>query len=200
MAVSRLSQSTLQNAFPKYNSAWDGVSAVGSMEAISTVTLAASQSSITFSNIPQTYSHLQIRANFAINTSDNIQMRINGDSASNYSWHNLLGNGTAASASSATSTTFMVLGSNSIPSSGSQTNIFNGIVIDVLDYTNTNKYKTLRGLGGNDANGSGYISLNSGLWFKAGSGVTSDAITSIVIWPDTGSFNTYSSFTLYGIK
>ena len=92
MAVSRLSQSTIQNAFPKYNSAWDGVSAVGSMEAIGAVTLSATQSTITFDNIPQTYSHLQIRA-FTGNTgsaTNSALMYLNSDtSVSNYVNHHL---------------------------------------------------------------------------------------------------------------
>jgi len=88
----------------------------------------------------------------------------------------------------------MVLGSNSVPSSGAQPNIYNGLVIDVLEYGNTNTYKTLRGLGGEDANGSGYISLNSGNWRSTA------AITAIKIYPDTGNFKQYSSFALYGIK
>ena len=88
----------------------------------------------------------------------------------------------------------MILGSNSVPSSGAQPNIYNGLIIDILDYKDTNKYKTLRGLGGNDANGSGYVSFNSGSWRST------SAITSIKLYPDTGSFNTYSHFALYGIK
>jgi hypothetical protein len=88
----------------------------------------------------------------------------------------------------------MVLGSNSVPSSGAQPNIYNGVVVDLLEYNNTNIYKTLRGLGGDDANGSGYISLNSGNWRST------SAINGIKIYPDTGNFKQYSSFALYGIK
>ena len=196
MAVSRLSQSTLQNAFSKYNNVWDGYSAVGSFEAIGTVTLAASQSSITFSNIPQTYSHLQIRSNLAINASDNIQMRINGDSASNYSWHYVFGNGNATSASNGTSAT-RIVGTYALTA----TNVFAGVIWDILDYTNTSKYKTTRLLTGIDTNGSGNAGLYSGLWFKAGSGVTSDAITSLSLSVYSGgTFNANSSFSLYGVK
>jgi hypothetical protein len=166
-------------------------------DSLANVTLSATASSITFSGIPSGYKHLQIRISAQTNRASGLsdcQIQLNGDTGSNYSWHSLVGSGSAASASAGTSTAFMVLGSNSIPSSGSQANIYNGLVIDVLDYANTNKYKTLRGLGGDDANGSGYVSLNSGSWRNT------SAITSIVIYPDTGSMNTYSSFALYGVK
>ena len=171
--------------------------AASSYQSISTVTVSTAVSSISFSSIPSTYKHLQIRlfaeTDRASGISD-LQVQLNTDTATNYSWHSLLGNGSAASSSAGTSTAFMVLGSNSVPSSGAQPNIYNGLVIDVLEYGNTNTYKTLRGLGGEDANGSGYISLNSGNWRSTA------AITAIKIYPDTGNFKQYSSFALYGIK
>ena len=83
-----------------------------------------------------------------------------------------------------------------IPAATSTASVFGGIVIDLLDYSNTNKYKTLRSLGGWDANGSGRIILNSGLWGNSGS-----AISSIDIVTSTGNnFVQYSTFALYGIK
>lgn len=169
----------------------------GAYDSLASVTLSATASTVSFTGIPSGYKHLQIRmfaqTNRASGLSD-CQVQLNSDTGSNYSWHSLVGSGSAASVSAGTSTAFMVLGSNSIPSSGAQTNIYNGLVIDILDYANTNKYKTLRGLGGEDANGSGYVSLNSGSWRST------SAITSLTIYPDTGSMNTYSSFALYGVK
>jgi hypothetical protein len=74
-------------------------------------------------------------------------------------------------------------------------NVFGTFIIDILDYANTSKYKTQRGLGGADLNGSGYISFNSGNWRNT------NAITSISLTPLYGSqFAQYSSFALYGIK
>ena len=72
--------------------------------------------------------------------------------------------------------------------------IFSGGVIDILDYANTNKYKTSRGLSGYDANGSGLLYLASGLWMNTA------AITSIEITDALGNFATNSTFALYGIK
>jgi hypothetical protein len=70
--------------------------------------------------------------------------------------------------------------------------MFGALVIDILDYTNTNKNTTIRSLGGYDANGSGYLQLESMLWNNTA------AINQIVL--GTGGWAQYSSFALYGIK
>jgi hypothetical protein len=119
-------------------------------------------------------------------------MRINSDTASNYSNHNLIGTG-ASTSSSALLTTYMQL-----PWVGFGTTTgsnWGGAVIDILDYLDTNKYKTVRALGGADGNGSGYVTLTSGNWRST------SAITSITFVPDGGTtWSQYSQFALYGIK
>jgi hypothetical protein len=69
-------------------------------------------------------------------------------------------------------------------------------VIDILDYTSTNKNKTIRTLGGFDMNGKGFAALFSGLWYKAPEAVTRIDLTSNT----TLDFAVNSSFALYGIK
>ena len=73
---------------------------------------------------------------------------------------------------------------------------FGPLVFDVLDYADTNKYKTGRSLFGSDGNGSGWIMLSSGNWRNTA------AITTIQLRPSAGgnTFVTNSSFALYGIK
>jgi hypothetical protein len=74
-------------------------------------------------------------------------------------------------------------------------NVFGVGITDVLDYTNTNKNKVLRNLGGVDNNGSGRVAMTSGMWLNT------NAITSITLVPSVGtSFNEYSQFALYGIQ
>jgi len=171
-----------------------------SYESIATVTVGAGGSStITFSSIPSTYQHLQVRliARSALSgASEAIRVRFNGDTAtSSYSDHLVFGDGASASTDNDVQS---VSGINvhRIPAATSTASVFGGIVIDLLDYSNTNKYKTLRSLGGWDANGSGRIILNSGLWGNSGS-----AISSIDIVTSTGNnFAQYSTFALYGIK
>jgi len=74
-------------------------------------------------------------------------------------------------------------------------NIFGAFVADILDYKNTNKYKTIRALSGNDQNGGGLIGFHSGLWQNT------NAITSITITEFNGNnWMQYSHFALYGCK
>jgi len=152
-------------------------------------------SSITFSSIPATYTHLQIRAiarSAGGSSEDEYRIRFNSDTGSNYSWHYVLGNGSAASASAASTTERIQI--RQMPTTA-QAAGFGGLVLDIFDYANTSKYKTTRALGGYDVNGSGTISLNSGLWQNT------NAITSITIANErTVNFVEYSSFALYGIK
>jgi len=144
-----------------------------------------------FTSIPSTYTHLEVRFISANATSSNrIRMQMNSDTASNYSTHLLIGNGTAASVAAGANT-------DKIPVSpgdpGSSTAFAVGI-INILDYANTNKYKTVRTLTGKDANGSGEIDLISGAWRST------SAITSLKFFWDSGNFSANSVFELYGIR
>jgi hypothetical protein len=163
---------------------------------LATVTLSASASSITFAGIPAGYKHLQIRgiAKYLNTAGGSLRMQFNSDTGSNYSYHYLSGDGSSASAGAGTSSTFI------LPNIGQQdTTQYSTSVIDILDYSNTNKYKTSRILSGLDKNGSGSIQLSSGLW------LSTSAITSITLTPQsntspTNQFEQYSSFALYGVK
>lgn len=171
-----------------------GAAAGGDYQSISTVSVGSGgSSSISFTSIPSTYQHLQVRY-FSRNAAvtDTVLARFNSDSGSNYAWHSLRGNGASASAAASSSQSAMEMPFASY--SGTTSNVFGGYVLDVLDYANTSKNKTLRILGGADLNGSGSIFFNSGLW------MSTSAISTITIYPSTGNFDQYSSFALYGIK
>jgi hypothetical protein len=170
-------------------------------DSIQTVTVGVGgAASVTFSSIPATYSHLQIRAlSRGTNASYYIESTIqfNSDTGSNYyANHQLLGNGSAASAS-ADSTGTYVSGPYSIADS-TAASMYSATVLDILDYANTNKYKTVRMLNGSDNNANAgqasYIILRSGLW------KSTSAISSNVVAPSSGNWKQYSSFALYGIK
>jgi hypothetical protein len=174
-----------------------GVSAplVGDYESIATVTGTGSSGTLTFSSIVGTYSHLQIRG---IGRSDyagaNVQVavRFNSDTASNYSGHYMVGNGSTTTASGAANQTFGEGGQ--VTGATSTASAMGVAVLDILDYANTNKYKTLRSLSGFDANGSGQALLTSGNWRNTA------AITSITLIAGAGNWTTASTFALYGIK
>jgi len=165
--------------------------AVGDYESIATTTLGSASSSVTFSSIASTYSHLQIRVLAKSNSSQSqLDLTINS-SATGYAYHSLFGNGSTAGAEGSGSMTKIPAGSVA-PSSATST--FSAFVIDILDYANTNKNKTIRTLMGFDTNGAGSMYLNSGLW------ANTDAISSITLTCRDFSFPQYSSFALYGIK
>jgi hypothetical protein len=159
---------------------------LGDYQSIATTTVGSGgASSITFSSIPATYQHLQIRL-FSRNSSDNgtVSMRYNSDSGANYSVHDLYGSGSAAAASatvSGTSVFASLTGSTQAAVS----------IIDILDYADTNKFKTNRSMIGVDYNGSGYV------WFSSGNWRSTAAINSIVL---NATFTQYTSAALYGIK
>jgi hypothetical protein len=177
-----------------------GVSApvsLASYESIATTTLTSGQATITFTLIPSGYKHLQIRSiakTDRAETDDVILMQFNGDTAANYSSHILRGNGSVAIAGGSANTSNIGLQYAATGNSGA-TNMFAASVVDILDYGDTNKYKTTRTLNGMDLNGSGWIYLQSGNWRSTA------AITSITLNRQYGSnFLTNSSFALYGIK
>jgi hypothetical protein len=168
-------------------------------QSIATTTVGAGgASSITFSSIPSTYTHLQIRAIIRGTTSaanvDSI-IRFNNDSTSGnyYYYHQLFGSGSSATSNTGNTDTTSTLYSFA-PADNANANVFGGSVLDILDYSNTNKNKTTRSLHGYDDNGSGFIILRSGLWMQT------SAINRIDLTPLLGNFAQYSSFALYGIK
>ena len=171
--------------------------AATSYESIATTTVGSGGSStITFSSIPSTYKHLQIRfIGRYTATTKNLYFDYNGDTtASNYYLHSVTGDGSSATSGGAQ---LAIIASDAITSSGETASAFGAGVIDILDYANTNKYKTSRALSGNDLNGSGNIRLGSCLWMNTA------AITSITLKPQSGlgaNFAQYSQFALYGIK
>lgn len=121
------------------------------------------------------------------------KLTFNGDTTgSDYYGHNLGGDGTSAYASAWAGSSYssILFASGGIGDNG----YFSGGIMDILDYTNTNKYKTMRMLEGFDQNGSGQVYLNSGLW------QSTSAITSITITGHNYNYASGSSFALYGIK
>jgi hypothetical protein len=162
----------------------------GSYESIATVNVTSATSSITFSSIPSTYKHLQLRYIARASSADLIVFRVNGSTGNDYAIHAVQGNGSAASAIATTSYNYG--GVAPIPSTA---NTFGAGVLDILDYSNTNKYKTFRTLGGREINSTGFIELRSTLYMNT------SAISSIVLSTDSVlNFQQYSSFALYGIK
>jgi hypothetical protein len=170
----------------------------GAYDSIATTTVGAGgASSVTFSSIPATYTHLQVRyigRDNRASASDDLMFRFNSDSTTgNYNSHRLIGDGSSASADRVTG--FAGTLSAFVTGATAGASMFGAGVTDILDYANTNKYKTTRSIGGNDQNGSGFVSFISGLW------MSTSAITNIEIIPLNGTlFSQYSQFALFGIR
>jgi hypothetical protein len=163
----------------------------GSYDALATYTVpSGGVSSITFAGIPSTYTHLEIRGiNLSTGTDGaDLGIRFNSDSSNSYALHLLAGNGSSAFAGAAANASYGLAGTQA------GATYPNASVTTVLDYANTSKNKTVRSLSGSDLNGSGRTGLYSGLW------LSTSAITSITLLPQTGNFAQYSQFSLYGVK
>jgi len=170
-----------------------------SYESIATATGTGLSGTITFSSIPSTFKHLQVRVlgrSTYAGTQDDFNIRLNGDTGSNYSQHALGGNGGSVGAFGAASQT---LGGSTnyawLPGATAAASIMGVSIIDIVDYENATKYKTMRGFCGADFNGSGSSNLWSSAWLNTA------AVTSITLLTNsTGFFTTTSTFALYGIK
>lgn len=147
----------------------------------------------TFTNIPQYYRHLQIRitgrAATGLATAPFI-LSINGNSDTAYVWHQFYGNSSTAFAGGLTGQTFMEL--IYATGQGSSANYYASIIIDILEYTNTTKFKTVRSLGGYDVNASGTVGLSSGYY------PTLAPISSIGVSSYAG-FDANTTIALYGV-
>jgi hypothetical protein len=174
-----------------------------SYESIETVTVGGGGATdITFSSIPATYTHLQIRYMCLPSSggATDLKMNFNSDTASNYSYHALYGSGAVAGATAGTSTTKIIAGVNGVGNSTYST-MFSVGIIDILEYANTNIYKTTRTLNGFDTNNATTDINNETIAFTSGNWRSTSAITSIVLAPNAAvNFIQYSHFALYGIK
>lgn len=168
-------------------------------ESIQTVTVGSGgASSVDFTSIPSGYKHLQIRGIAKANRSvyvDDLGIRFNNDSGSNYSGHRFyaFGSGTPGADGGGNQTQMNIgqIAGGSVNNSDGM----GGVIVDVLDYANGSKYKTIRVISGYEDNGQGGIQFASGNWRS------NNAVSSITLLPLIGtSFNQFTSFALYGVK
>ena len=192
--VYKLSANSVKNGRTVYGSMLAGNTAYvipGDYESIATTNLSSSASSITFSSIPATYEHLQVRAIMRLGGSDYLTTTFNSSTAVT-ARHRLNADGSTVSAGggSGTGQDF-----GPYPTNSNAANIFGVLILDIFDYKNTNKYKTYRFFNGFELNGSGQIYLQST------TAATTNAITSIEFATYSGTgFVANTHFALYGIR
>ena len=173
-----------------------------SMYPIATSTVSGSSTTtFTISNIPQTFSHLQIRGAFNCYNApsgNSIYISFNGDAGTNYVAHYLLGSGTAASSGGSGANSGPMFFANYPTASTTSTSYFAPVVMDILDYSNPNKNKVYKSFNGYDSN-----TLNvQAIWIFSGMWMNTSPITSITI-SCAGSGNYFisgSRFDLYGLS
>lgn len=196
MSVRKFSTASIKTG-TKSSKFWDQTTFASQYFSIATATVGSGgSSSVTFSSIPSTYTHLQIRAigrTNRSNTFDDIRFKINGDTATSYYVHFFYGDGASVAAGSNTTYVTGAWGGG-MSGATATSSVFGAAIIDILDYANTNKNKTIRALDGVENNGSGTIAFSSSLWSST------SAINSIELFGIGGTIQQYSSFALYGIK
>lgn len=167
--------------------------AAGSYQLIQTITSNGSSFSLSFTNIPQTFTHLQIRyvAKSTNASTGNIAFEIAPYTAGSFSRHSFTANGVSFSNSTVTSQDFIQV-NDAIPLSGT-TDAFGAGVVDILDYTNTSIGKTLRIFQGQTVS-------NVRVGLHAGRSGSTNAVTEIGMTLTAGEFANGSRVSLYGIR
>lgn len=203
MAVRNFQTSSISTG-SKRSKFWDQstVISTNSYESIGTVTVGSSgQSTIEFTSIPSTYTHLQLRgivrnANTSAGNLD-MYMRFNGDSGSTKytAYMQFNGYGTSSKGAATSFNTSSIAVAYQLRD-GNSANYFTPFIIDIFDYKNTNKFKSSKCFhGSNPASTEGHLTLRGGLWKDT------SAINQITITSELGvNFVQYSQFALYGIK
>ena len=197
MGIRSLSTASISTG-AKRSKVWDQSAVVltASYESIATVSLTSAQSSISFSSIPSTYKHLQVRYSGLSGSMGSLFAQINGDTSTNYRTHYFTGSGSSVAAGDLSGRSGIVLGGVGA-AQFSTTYPYVGI-IDYLDYTNTNKYHVVRSLHGTDTNNTGYSGA-AGL--VSGLHLSTTAISSLTFFLDGGvNLTANTKFALYGIK
>ena len=158
-------------------------------EPIATQTLSSTASSITFSSIAATYTDLRLVFVGTATAALTPRIRFNGDTATNYSYTIIYGDGTSALSTRGTSTAFIP----GIYNTSMSTTIPSMVTTDIFSYAGST-YKTCLTTASIDLNGSGSVERNVGLWRSTA------AITSVQVYASTSTFAVGTTATLYGIK
>ena len=159
---------------------------------ITTTTLGSAAATVTFSIISGAYTDLVLVTNLkTTTTSQEVTVKINNDTGSNYSLTNLRGDGSTAASLRRSSQTVGNISKEISPNTA-----FEFVSVSTfMNYSNATTYKTWlsRNNRASASNAPGTEAL-VGLWRST------SAITELVIGLTGGNFDTGSTFTLYGIK
>ena len=155
--------------------------------ALATLTLTGTDTEVVFASVPNSYRDLVlVVGNMTATAANTFYVQLNGDTASNYSWVTAWGTGSGTGSATLTNNGALVGGYTGVSTSTGQTTI-----IQLMDYSATDKHKTVLSRHNNSA---GEVSMTASRWANTA------AVTQVnlKILP-SGSFNSGSTFSLYGI-
>lgn len=152
---------------------------------IATAAGTGSNTTLTFTSIPSTYTDLVLVISGSLSTGNNTRMTFNNDSGSNYSMTVISGDGSSASSyRDSAQPNFQYMGYTD--------GTISNFIINILNYSNTTTFKTFlhrRNLAG------GQVSANVGLYRST------SAVNRVDVFSATGAtWTTSTTATLYGIK
>lgn len=162
----------------------------GGLTLIQSQTLSTSAASVTFSGIPQTFSHLKLIINSVTSVTSAaapIELTINGDSGAHY-FYNVITNsfGTNPTAVSTSSAAFAVMGDagdNNASAAGNE--------ITIMGYSGSTFGKAMTGVCSSTTLG---VYTTAGLWTQTA------PVTSVTLTLGSGTFTAGSTFSLYGMQ
>lgn len=152
---------------------------------IATYTIPSATASYTFSSISGSYTDLVLVCSVKLDIGGSYSMglQFNGDTAGNYSWTGLIGNGTTASSQRDSNVTYAIYGTGNTDWGNS--------IVNIMNYANATTYKTCVARNNNTAD-SAQAWVN--LWRSTA------AINSVKVMSQSGSnFVAGTTFSLYGI-
>jgi hypothetical protein len=153
--------------------------------ALQTQTLSSSSTSVSLTSIPQSYTDLVLVINGNTSGDLDLFLQFNGDTANNYSYTFLYGDGSGAASLRVSNSSSVATGGVYNVGSGRGT-----VIVNLMNYSNTTTNKTIL----TRANSGNYVQARVGLWRSTA------AISSIVTTIQSGaSYNAGTTFTLYGI-
>lgn len=169
----------------------------GAFESIATTTGTGSSGVITFSSIPSTYKHLQVRIlgrTTAAQTTTSLNVRYNS-STSGYANHSFQGNGSITEIKTDVSGAEMII-YQSLTGASAASSVMGTVIMDIPDYASTTKNKTFRSLSGQNRP----AQSQGGIWLSSGFLNDTAAIDSLTFTVSSGNWTTDSTISLYGIK
>lgn len=202
MGVRSLSSASISTG-AKRSKFWDQSTVLenNAYESIATIVGDGSSDTLTFSNIPSTYKNLQIRLVGRVTASttvENVALFFNNDTGSNYSnaYAYGAGNGQNQAFAGYNTATTGIRTMGRIPGTSVTSSAFGLSIIDILDYSNTDKNKTASCLTGWENNGNGESWVGSGVW------TNNTAINRIDLKQlfGSGGWTSTTTAALFGIK